>query len=164
MYDAFVLIEELMKRSWNLKLPFIINPIFIQFKYPQRMEVARCILLLLQLFLHFLFTYINLLYLLSLNQPFSCFFQLVLPFHFWLTKTLKIKIKRQHVMNYCLVYTTSIHPACKTFKTIAMHYEKQYIIHHKQDLKRKHSTHNANIIFTMTVIEASTILSSYNKN
>ena len=38
---------------------------------------SRCILLLLQLFLHLLSTYINLLHLLCLNQSFSCFLQLV---------------------------------------------------------------------------------------
>ena len=42
------------------------------------MEVAGCILLLPQLFLQFLYTYTDLLYLLSLNQSFSCFLQLVL--------------------------------------------------------------------------------------
>ena len=40
------------------------------------MEVARCILLLLQLFLHLLSTYTNLPHL-SLNQSFSCFLQLL---------------------------------------------------------------------------------------
>ena len=40
------------------------------------MEVARCILLLLQLFLHLLSTYTNLLHL-SLYQSFTCFGQLV---------------------------------------------------------------------------------------
>ena len=41
------------------------------------MEVARCILQLLQLFLHLLSTYTNMLHLLSSNQSFSCFLQLV---------------------------------------------------------------------------------------
>ena len=41
------------------------------------MKVARCILLLSQLFLHLLSTYINLPDLLSLNQFFPCFLQLV---------------------------------------------------------------------------------------
>ena len=40
------------------------------------MEVARCILLLLQFFLHLLSTYIDLLHL-FINQSFLCFFQLV---------------------------------------------------------------------------------------
>ena len=39
------------------------------------MEVAECILLLPQLFLHLLFIYTNLPYLLSLNQSSSCFLQ-----------------------------------------------------------------------------------------
>ena len=41
------------------------------------MEIAGCILLLLQLFLSLLSTYTNLLHLLSLNQTLSCFFQLI---------------------------------------------------------------------------------------
>ena len=41
------------------------------------MEVAGCILLLLQLFVHLLSTYTDLLHLLSSNQSFSCFFPLV---------------------------------------------------------------------------------------
>ena len=41
------------------------------------MEIAGCILLLLQLFLSLFSTYTNLLHLLSLNQSLSCFFQLI---------------------------------------------------------------------------------------
>ena len=41
------------------------------------MEVVRCISLLPQLFLPLLFTYTDLLHLLFLNQPFSCFLQLI---------------------------------------------------------------------------------------
>ena len=46
-------------------------------KYPQRTEVAGCILLLLKLFLDLLSTYTDLPHLLFLNQSFSCFLQLV---------------------------------------------------------------------------------------
>ena len=41
------------------------------------MEVAGCISLLLQLFLHLVYTYTDLPHLLSLNHFFSCFLQLV---------------------------------------------------------------------------------------
>ena len=54
----------------------IINPVLIQFN-PQWLEVAGCIPLLLQLFLHLFSTCIDLPHLLSLNQSFSCFLQLV---------------------------------------------------------------------------------------
>ena len=44
------------------------------------MEVSGCILLFSHFFLHLLSTYINLPHLLSLNQSFSCFLQLVPSF------------------------------------------------------------------------------------
>ena len=54
----------------------IINPVLIRFN-PQCLEVAGWIPLLLQLFVHLLSTYITLPHLLSLNESFSCFLQLV---------------------------------------------------------------------------------------